>query len=158
MFLANSMPHISVLTRRRLQDLKKHTKVILLLGWFIIAAALYFTAVKYEFGPIMPIYMFMSLFFGVAFFLVNGGLRPTVKTHTAYIQDTRSKKQKTRMRYKNDTCPHSPAKDAQPRANIFKLKPEKQRFYAELFLILFLAPTAVLVADYVMIVFIPFYI
>ena len=132
--------------------------MILLIGWFIVAASIYFTAVKCEFEPIMPIYLFMSLFFGVAFFLVNGGLRSTVKTDNTVLQDTRSKKQKARMRYKNDTVLPVSSENEKPRANIFKLSPQKQRFFAELFLILFLAPTAVLVVDYVLIAFIPSYI
>jgi len=137
--------------------LKKQTKLLLLVGWFILAAAMYFAAVRFEFEPIMPIYMLMSLAFGIAFFLVNGGIRSTVKTNGKQIGIKLSKKQKSRMRYKNDSL-EVPDKDEVPRANIFRLSPEKQRFFAELFLILFLAPTAILVIDYVLIVFIPSYI
>ncbi|MBQ9921790.1 MAG: hypothetical protein IJO52_06365, partial [Clostridia bacterium] len=45
----------------------------------------------------------------------------------------------------------------EPRDNIFGLSPQRQKFFAELFLILFLPPVCVLCADYVLIAFLPDY-
>lgn len=137
--------------------MKKQTKMLLLIGWFILAAVIYFTAINYEFEPVILIYAVMSMLFGVAFLLVNGGVRSTIKTsaHQTHTVKT-SKKQKTRMRYHKEESA-LPTEEELPRLNIFRLSPEKQKFFAELFLILFLAPTVVLAVDYVLIAFIPDY-
>ena len=136
--------------------MKKQTKLALLVLWFVLCALGYYTAVHFEFGPIVIIYGAMSIVFGVGFFLVNGGIRSTVKTSPENVQDTSSRKQKKRDRYKKENL-SAQSIEEEPRDNIFRLSPEKQKFYAELLLILFLPPTAVLVADYVLIAFLPGY-
>ena len=135
--------------------MKKETKMILLAGWFILCTVLYFAAVNFEFTPIMPIYMAMSLIFGISFFLVNGGIRPTVKTENTDSGETLTKKQKARMRYHRESALSEKTDNVRP--NIFNLTPEKQKMLSELFLILFLAPTAVLCIDYILIAFVPGY-
>ena len=137
--------------------MKKQTKMAFLIGWFIVCTALYFTAVKLEFTPIMPIYTAMSLIFGITFFLVNGGVRPIVKTDKSYeTEDSLSKKQKARMRYHKENALPEVHNQAE-RPNIFKLSAEKQKLYAEVSLILFLVPTVILAIDYLLIAFIPQY-
>lgn len=138
--------------------MKKQTKLILLSLSFIIAAALYFAAVRYEFEPITPIYAVLATFSGVGFFLVNGGVRPTVKIEGDDPHTQLSKKQKSRLRYRKSEAVTVPRELDAPRANIFRLSPEKQKFLAEILLIAFIVPTAILVIDYLLIAFIPSYI
>lgn len=136
--------------------MRKELKLILLITWFILCAAGYYTAIHFEFEGIVIIYGIMSIVFGVAFFLVNGGIRPTVKVRPVQNPDTATRKQKKRDRYKSVNVMGEGFTE-EPRGNIFSLSPEKQKFFAELFLILFLPPVFVLAADYVLIAFLPDY-
>lgn len=138
--------------------MKKQTKAILLVTWCILAAAIYFAAVRCEFEPITPIYAVLSTLFGIGFFVVNGGIRATVKSEIADKSQTGlSKKQKSRLRYRKSEKQTSPREVDAPRDNIFHLSPAKQKFWAEILLIAFIAPTAILVIDYLLIAFIPSY-
>lgn len=138
--------------------MKKQTKSILLIAWCILAAAMYFAAVRCEFEPITPIYAVMSILFGIGFFLVNGGIRATVKLDADDAPHAGlSKKQKSRLRYQKSEKQKFPREADAPRDNIFHLSPEKQKFWAEILLIAFIAPTTVLVIDYLLIAFIPSY-
>ena len=139
-----------------MQDLRKELKLILLIAWFVVCAAGYYTAVHFEFEAIVIIYGIMSIVFGVAFFLVNGGLRSTVKVQPAEKENTATRKQKKRARYKKEAVSAEDIGE-EPRDNIFGLSPQRQKFFAELFLILFLPPVCVLCADYVLIAFLPDY-
>ena len=136
--------------------MRKELKLVLLIVWFILCGAVYYTAVHFEFEAIVIIYGIMSIVFGIAFFLVNGGVRPTVKIQSDAQDDTATKKQIKRDRYKKRDTALSVDTDRM-RINIFGLSPEKQKFYAELFLILFLPPVCVLAADYLLISFLPDY-
>ncbi len=138
--------------------MKKQTKLILLIIWFIAAAAIYFAAIQREIEAITPIYAVLSTLSGIGFFLVNGGVRATVKTDAASAEhNILSKKQKARLRYQKSEKAAALPNAEPPRANIFRLSPQKQKLWAEVLLIVFIAPTAVLIIDYLLIAFIPSY-
>lgn len=138
--------------------MKKQTKLILLILWCIVAAAIYFAAIQREIEVITPIYAVLSTLSGVGFFLVNGGVRAIVKADSApEAHDALSKKQKARLRYQKSEKAAALPNAEPPRANIFRLSPQKQKLWAELLIIVFIAPTAVLIIDYLLIAFIPSY-
>ncbi|MBQ9940515.1 MAG: hypothetical protein IJO74_03130 [Clostridia bacterium] len=138
--------------------MKKQTKFVLLILWFILCLTMYYTAIHFQFEPIVIIYGSMSIIFGAAFFLVNGGVRPIIKTTAVSREDTSPPKEKKRNRYKPANTPLNNTPEDNDRINIFSLTPQKQKFFAELFIILFLPPTAIIIADYVLIAFLPDYI